>query len=180
MAAPTNYVIKVYSNKEDAISGGTTNAMHVTGGSAGAVTASNVVEKLGNIVDAIPSGVYGADDLYIYLSQNMFKAYVRALGGFGANGLGAAGVNNQGTNFYNGGELMFDGVKLYPSSGFRDNCAIAARASNLYFGTGLLNDRNEVKVIDMSDIDGSQNVRVVMRYTAGVQIGVGADVVLYD
>ena len=32
----------------------------------------------------------------------------------------------------------------------------------------------------MSDIDGSQNVRVVMRYTAGVQIGVGADVVLYD
>ena len=152
----------------------------VTGADAGAVTASNVVEKLGNIVDAIPSGVYGADDLYIYLSQNMFKAYVRALGGFGANGLGAAGVNNQGTNFYNGGELMFDGVKLYPSSGFRDNCAIAARASNLYFATGLLNDRNEVKVIDMSDIDGSQNVRVVMRYTAGVQIGVGADVVLYD
>ena len=161
-----------------ALADGTVN--DVTGGSAGAVTASNVVEKLGNIVDAIPSGVYGADDLYIYLSQNMFKAYVRALGGFGANGLGAAGVNNQGTNFYNGGELMFDGVKLYPSSGFRDNCAIAARASNLYFGTGLLNDRNEVKVIDMSDIDGSQNVRVVMRYTAGVQIGVGADVVLYD
>ncbi len=32
----------------------------------------------------------------------------------------------------------------------------------------------------MSDIDGSQNVRVVMRYTAGCQIGVGADVVLYD
>jgi len=161
-----------------ALADGTVN--DVTGADAGAVTASNVVEKLGNIVDAIPSGVYGADDLYIYLSQNMFKAYVRALGGFGANGLGAAGVNNQGTNFYNGGELMFDGVKLYPSSGFRDNCAIAARASNLYFGTGLLNDRNEVKVIDMSDIDGSQNVRVVMRYTAGVQIGVGADVVLYD
>jgi hypothetical protein len=161
-----------------ALADGTVN--DVTGADAGAVTASNVVEKLGNIVNAIPSGVYGADDLYIYLSQNMFKAYVRALGGFGANGLGAAGVNNQGTNFYNGGELMFDGVKLYPSSGFRDNCAIAARASNLYFGTGLLNDRNEVKVIDMSDIDGSQNVRVVMRYTAGVQIGVGADVVLYD
>ena len=56
---------------------------------------------------------------------------------------------------------------------------VAARSSNLFFGTGLLDDRNEVKVIDMSDIDGSQNVRVIMRYTAGTQIGVGADCVLY-
>ena len=32
----------------------------------------------------------------------------------------------------------------------------------------------------MADLDGSKNVRVVMRFTAGVQIGVGADVVLYS
>ena len=141
------------------------------------VTSANVVTELGKIVDAIPSGVYGADDLNLYVSQNIFKAYIRALGGFAATN---SGVDAKSHTFYNGGELSFDGVKLYPSSGFPDNCAIAARSSNLYFGTGLLNDRNEVKVIDMSDIDGSQNVRVVMRYTAGVQIGVGADVVLYD
>jgi hypothetical protein len=141
------------------------------------VTSSNVVAELGRIVDAMPSGVYGAEDVYLYVSQNIFKAYIRALGGFAATN---SGVDAKSHTFYQGGELSFDGVKLYPSSGFPDNCAIAARASNLYFGTGLLNDRNEVKVIDMSDIDGSQNVRVVMRYTAGVQIGVGADVVLYD
>ena len=155
------------------------------------VTSANVITEMGKIVDAIPSGVYGADDLNIYVSQNIFKAYVRALGGFasvtsgsgataGVAGIGANGVENRGNLWYSGGALSFDGINIYPSSGFRDNCAIAARASNLYFGTGLLNDRNEVKVIDMSDIDGSQNVRVVMRYTAGVQIGVGADVVLYD
>ena len=149
----------------------------VTGGSAGAVTSANVVEKLGNIVDAIPSGVYGAEDLYIYVSQNIFKAYVRALGGFAATN---SGVDAKSHTFYNGGELSFDGVKLYPTSGLRDNCAIAARQSNLFFGTGLLDDRNEVRVIDMAENDGSQNVRIVMRYTAGVQIGVGADVVLYD
>ena len=50
----------------------------------------------------------------------------------------------------------------------------------MYFGTGLLDDRNEVKVIDMADLDGSQNVRVVMRYTAGVQHGIGGDIVLYS
>jgi len=143
------------------------------------VTSANVIAQLGAIVDAIPSGVYGADDLIIYVSQNIYRAYIRALGGFGASGLGAAGYDNKGNNQSLDG-LFFDGVKIYPSSGFADNNAIAARSSNLFFGTGLLNDRNEVKVIDMSDIDGSQNVRVVMRYTAGCQIGVGADVVLYS
>jgi len=146
---------------------------------AGTVTAANVITELGKIVDAIPSGVYGADDLIIYVSQNIYRAYIRALGGFGSAGLGAAGYDNKGNN-QSLNNLFFDGVKIYPSSGFGDNQAIAARSSNLFFGTGLLNDRNEVKVIDMSDIDGSQNVRVVMRYTAGCQIGVGADVVLYD
>ena len=146
---------------------------------AGTVTAANVITELGKIVDAIPSGVYGADDLIIYVSQNIYRAYIRALGGFGSAGLGAAGYDNKGNN-QSLNNLFFDGVKVYPSSGFGDNQAIAARSSNLFFGTGLLNDRNEVKVIDMSDIDGSQNVRVVMRYTAGCQIGVGADVVLYD
>ena len=143
------------------------------------VTSANVVAELGKIVDAIPSAVYGADDLFIYVSQNIYRAYVRALGGFGASGLGANGYDNKGNNQALN-NLFFDGVKIYPTSGLADNNAIAARSSNLFFGTGLLNDRNEVKVIDMSDIDGSQNVRVVMRYTAGTQIGVGADVVLYS
>tara|TARA_R110002012_G_scaffold92642_1_gene224839 strand:- start:561 stop:1484 length:924 start_codon:yes stop_codon:yes gene_type:complete len=143
------------------------------------VTAANVIAELGKIVDAIPSAVYGADDLHIYVSQNIYRAYVRALGGFGASGLGANGYDNKGNNQSLDG-LFFDGVKVYATSGLADNNAMAARSSNLFFGTGLLNDRNEVKVIDMSDIDGSQNVRVIMRYTAGVQIGIGADVVLYS
>ena len=147
--------------------------------SAATVTSANVIAQLGAIVDAIPSAVYGADDLIIYVSSNIYRAYIRALGGFGASGLGAAGYENKGNN-QSLDNLFFDGVRIYQSSGFADNRAIAARSSNLFFGTGLLNDRNEVKVIDMSDIDGSQNVRVVMRYTAGCQIGVGADVVLYS
>ena len=56
---------------------------------------------------------------------------------------------------------------------------VAAEKSNLFFGTGLLSDHNEVKLIDMADLDGSQNVRVVMRFTAGVQTGIGADIVYY-
>ena len=143
------------------------------------VTAANVIDELGKVVDAIPSAVYGKEDLYIYVSQNIARAYVRALGGFGASGLGANGVNNAGTTWFNGGDLAFDGVKLFVCSGLANNDMVAAQKSNLFFGTGLLSDHNEVKLIDMADLDGSQNVRVVMRFTAGVQYGIGADIVYY-
>ncbi len=146
---------------------------------AASVDASNVIAQLGAIVDAIPSSLYGKEDLYLYVSQNIARAYVRALGGFASN-LGGAGTMNEGTQWYNGGELSFDGVRIFVANGLADNTAMAAEKSNLYFGTGLLSDHNEVKVIDMADIDGSQNVRIVMRFTAGVQYGIGADIVLYS
>ena len=142
-----------------------------------AITSSNVISELGSIVDAIPSSLYGQEDMYIYVSQNIARAYVRALGGFGASGLGANGVNAQGTQWWNNGSLSFDGVKLFVANGLADNVAVAAEKSNLYFGTGLLSDHNEVKVIDMADLDGSQNVRVIMRFTSGVQYGIGGDIV---
>lgn len=113
------------------------------------------------------------------MSQNIARAYVRALGGFGASGLGAAGTNNQGTQWWNNGALSFDGVNLFVANGLGDNKAIAAEKSNLFFGTGLMSDQNEVKVLDMADLDGSDNVRVVMRFTAGVQYGIVEDIVTY-
>ena len=144
-----------------------------------AVTAANVIEELGKITDAIPSSLYGNEDLYIYVSQNIFRAYKRALGGFSANGVGANGVNAQGNN-QDIDVQYFDGVKVVAANGLADDTAVATLKSNLYFGTGLLADHNEVKVLDMADLDGSKNVRFVMRYTAGVQIGVLEDVVFYS
>lgn len=143
------------------------------------VTAANVIAELGKVVDAIPSTLYGKEDLNLYVSQNVARAYVRALGGFGAAGLGANGTNAQGTQWWNNGSLSFDGVTIFVANGLGDNYIVAAEKSNLFFGTGLLSDHNEVKVIDMADIDGSQNVRIVMRLTAGVQYGIGSDIVLY-
>ena len=146
---------------------------------AATVTSANVVVELGKVVDAIPTAVYGQEDLTLYVSSNVARAYVRALGGF-ASGIGANGSDNKGTQWYNGGELSFDGINIFVAKGLGDNTIVAAQKSNLYFGTGILNDQNEVKVIDMSDIDGSQNVRVIMRFTAGVQHVFGSDIVLYS
>ena len=148
-------------------------------GAGAAVTAANAVEKIGLTVDAIPSSVYGSEDLTIYVAPNVYRAYVRALGGFATN-VGAAGTDNKGTQWFNGGALTFDGINIVLASGMSSNKMVAAEKSNLFFGTGLLSDSQEVKVIDMADIDGSQNVRIVMRYTAGIQHAIGSDIVLYS
>ena len=146
---------------------------------AATVTAANVIAEMGKVVDAIPTAVYGQEDLTLYVSSNVARAYIRALGGFAAN-IGANGSDNKGTQWYNGGELSFDGINIFVAKGLADNTMIAAQKSNLYFGTGLLSDQNEVRVIDTSETLGDMNVRVIMRFTAGVQHVFGGDIVLYS
>lgn len=149
-------------------------------GSETSYTSSNIVTLLGNVVDSIPSAVYGKDDLTIYVPTVALQAYVRALGGFASGGQGSAGYEDKGQMWYNmGNALSFEGIKIQHTPGMPSDHIVAGEASNLYFGTGLLADHNEVKVIDMADLDGSQNVRIVMRLTAGVQYGIGSEIVLY-
>lgn len=144
-----------------------------------AVTASNVIDEMGKVVDAIPQAVYGKEDVFIYVAPNVARAYIRALGGFGTSGLGANGVNAQGTTWFNNGALSFDGIPVVVAQGLPASSMMAAQKSNMFFGTGLLNDTNEVRVLDMAELDGSQNVRVIMRFTAAVAMGINSDVVIY-
>ena len=143
------------------------------------LTAANIIAELSKVVNAIPGSLYGKEDLFIYIGSKAAKLYVQALGGFAASGLGANGVNNMGTQWWNNGSLTVNGVKIFVCPGMSDNKMYAAQRSNLYFGTGLLNDTNQVKVLDMADLDGSDNVRMVMRFTSGVQFGVAEDLVQY-
>ena len=133
------------------------------------IDATNVIAELGKVVDALPDTIYGKEDLGIYIPANVERAYIRAQAALGYKNLYHDGVT----------ELDFEGLKLIPTPGMPANKIVAAQKSNLFFGTGLLSDSNEVKVIDMADIDGSQNVRVVLRMTASVQYGLGSEVVLY-
>ena len=144
-----------------------------------AVTAANVIDEMGKVVDAIPQAVYGKEDVFIYVAPNVARAYIRALGGFGTSGLGANGVNAQGTTWFNNGALSFDGIPVVVAQGLPASSMMAAQKSNMFFGTGLLNDTNEVRVLDMAELDGSQNVRVIMRFTAAVAMGINSDVVIY-
>ena len=134
------------------------------------LSASNIIAELGKVVDAIPSAVYSKEDVKIYLPTSAAKFYIQAQAALGYRELYHVGQT----------EMNFQGVPLFTAPGLAADTMVAAEASNLFFGTGLLNDWQEVKLIDMADIDGSQNVRVVLRGSAGVQHGIGSDIVLYS
>ena len=140
---------------------------------SGSVTSANVITKLQAVYDTIPSTVYGKEDLVIYVGPKVARAYQSAL----------SGVSNVGSfnNQLNVGEkpFNFQGIEIALCPGMSDDKIVASQRSNLFFGTGLLSDHNEVRILDMANLDGSQNYRVIMRYTAGTQFGVGQDIVYY-
>jgi len=141
---------------------------------SGSITSANVLAKLDAVVTAIPNAVYGKEDLLIYVPTNVGKAYQQALAG---GAVGANGWNNQ----FNVGEkpFNFNGIEIVLCPGMASNTIVAAQKSNMHFGTGLLSDYNEVKVLDMADLNGSQNFRIVMRYTAATTPGILSDIVYY-
>jgi len=144
---------------------------------SGSVDATNVISKLNSVYLTIPKTVFGKPDLLIYVSTDVARDYQAALAGGGASGLGANGFNNQ----LNVGEkpMNFNGIEMVMCPGMGTNKIVAAQKSNLFFGTGLMSDYQETRVLDMANIDGSQNYRIIMRFTSGVQFGVGQDIVYY-
>lgn len=139
------------------------------------LAAATIQEEMRKVINAIPQPVYGMEDLKLYVASDVWRAYVSSLALAGeGNGYEQRG-SNQGFS-----SLQFEGVTLFMANGLSAGKIIAAQSSNLYFGTGLMSDRNEVKVLDMAELDGSQNVRFVMRFTAAVNYAYGAEIVSYS
>lgn len=156
--------------------GGATAVLAAKSGSviiSGSITAANVIDKINSVYQTIPNTVFGKEDLLIYVPSNVARAYQTALGG-NANQSGFQTQMNVGEKPFN-----FQGIEIVLCPGMAPNSIVAAQKSNLHFGTGLLSDYNEVRVLDMANIDGSQNYRIIMRYTGGTTFGIGQDIVYY-
>jgi hypothetical protein len=125
---------------------------------AGATTSGNVVARLQEALDYSPAALYGKEGYQYYVGPSTMKAYQAALS-----------AGNYNFQFYVGEKPMnFQGIPVTMCPGLSDNDCILGMKSDLHFGTGLLSDFNEVSVIDLSKIDGSQNVRTIMRFTGGI------------
>ena len=139
-------------------------------GAGVAFTASNIIANLQALVAGVPAQVYTKDDLYIYMNAKSYRFYISAI-----SALSAFPFNHMGQY-----SPEFEGVKIAVCQGMPDNQMVAAQKSNLFFGTDLVSDHSEIRMLDMADLDGSDNIRVVAKFTGGVQHGIGADITRID
>jgi hypothetical protein len=142
-----------------------------SGGAGTAYTAANIIANLQDLTAAIPAAVYVKEDLHIYMSPKTFRLYISAVSTLGY--INAYSMNKD----Y---DAVFEGVKIAVCPGMRNDTMVAAQKSNLFFGTDLLSDATRITILDMAALDGSDNMRLVARYSAGVKQGIGADIVLID
>jgi hypothetical protein len=141
------------------------------GGAATAYTAANIIANLQALTAAIPAAVYVKEDLHIYMSPKSFRLYISAVSTLGY--INAYSMNKD----Y---DAVFEGVKIAVCPGMKDDAMVAAQKSNLFYGCDLLSDAVRINLLDLSQIDGSQNLRLVCRYSSGVKQGIGSDIVLID
>jgi hypothetical protein len=151
---------------------GTVVQVNNSGGAGSAYTAGNILDNLQDLTAAIPAAVYVKEDLHIYMSPKTFRLYISKVSTLGY--INAYSMNKD----Y---DAVFEGVKIAVCPGMKNDAMVAAQKSNLFFGTDLLSDLTaRITILDMSALDGSDNMRLVARYSAGVKQGIGADIVLID
>jgi hypothetical protein len=134
-------------------------------------TAGNIIANLqaltANMATNI-SAVLRKEDLHIYMSPKTYALYISAV-----STLGYVNAYNMNGDY----APVFEGYKIAVCPGMADDELVAAEKSNLFFGTDLLSDATRITLMDMAQLDGSDNMRLVCRYSGGVQLGVGSDIV---
>jgi len=141
---------------------------------SGAYTAANIIANLQTLTTDMAGNipaVLGKEDLHIYMNNKTYAFYISAV-----STLGYVNAYNMNGDY----EPVFEGYKIAVCPGMPDNQLVAAEKSNLFYGTDLLSDATRINLMDMAALDGSDNMRLVARYSGGVQLGVGADIVHQD
>ena len=146
-----------------------------------ATTATNVLDLVGTLLDSVPVAVREMPSFKIGVAPNVYYALRRAYGGFGADGLGANGINGEGAaKSWDDTILPFEGVQIVKCKGMKANSMVATYSENLWFGTAIMSDWNSVKLIDQENVDGSENVNFISKFSAAAQYGWGGDIYYYE
>ena len=133
-----------------------------------AYDATNIIANLKVAVGDIPAAALGKEDLSIYMNQKTYQYYISAV-----STLGYVNAYNMNGDYV----PMFEGYSIAVCNGMLDNQLVIAQKSNLFFGTDLISDATRIVLMDMAALDGSDNMRLVARYSAGVQSGTAVDIV---
>jgi hypothetical protein len=136
---------------------------------SGALSDTNIIATIWDVINTAPAAVKGAAEKpAIYMGQAAWEAYMQAqiAAGNGWYLTGGPEVSRRFVGMY----------EIYVCPGMTANNIIFSQPSNLMLGTWQENQMNEVFILDMQNLDGSQNVRYGARFYLGAQIAVGEDI----
>ena len=136
---------------------------------SGALSDTNIIATIWDVINTAPAAVKGAAEKpAIYMGQAAWEAYMQAqiAAGNGWYLTGGPEVSKRFVGMY----------EIYVCPGMTANNIIFAQPSNLMLGTWQENQMNEVFILDMQPLDGSQNVRYGARFYLGAQIAVAEDI----
>ena len=138
-----------------------------------AITSANVIEEMGRLVLTLPTRVRRATEKpVIAVSSNVAEAYRSAI-----LGLGGGYYLYQGESVVMNWQGQYDVIEC---PGMSDDTMAFYQKSNLWFGTNLLDQWNNVAVLDMYQYDLSDNVRFAASFFASVQYGFGDEIAFYQ
>ena len=138
-----------------------------------AIVVGNVIEEMGKLVATLPTRVRRATEKpVIAVSSNVAEAYRSAI-----LGLGGGYYLYQGESVVMNWQGQYDVIEC---PGMSDDTMAFYQKSNLWFGTNLLDQWNNVAVLDMYAHDLSDNVRFAASFFAGVQYGFGNEIAFYQ
>ena len=141
----------------------------LSGGAGVAPTAATIIADMEVALDAMPTAIMGKEDVFVYINQKNYQLYIQAV-----SLMGYVNAYNMNGDY----EPRINGYKIAVCNGLQNAAIVVAQKSNLFFGTDLLSDQTRIQLLDMANLDGSDNMRLVARYSAGTQTGVGSDIVL--
>jgi len=116
--------------------------------------------------------VLNRPDVAFYCAPSLAGSYMHALGNAGGSGY-QTNVTNQ--SFDN---LQFLGIPIHVCPGMPDQCLVLSYEENLVVGSNLMTDYTTAQYIDAWQYDGSDQVKIAMRFGLGCQVGVPTDIVV--
>jgi len=138
-----------------------------------AITSANVIEEMNRLVLTLPTRVRRATEKpVIAVSSNVAEAFRTAI-----LGLGGGSYLYQGETVKMTWQGQYDIIEC---PGMSDDTMAFFQKSNLWFGTNLKDQWNNVAVLDMYQYDLSDNVRFACSFFAGVQYGFGDEIAFYQ
>jgi hypothetical protein len=144
---------------------------YITGGPIASITVTNVISVFDAIYQAIPAKVVAKDDITIFCGMDTFRLYTIAL-------------KNANLFAYNldikaDSEFFLPGttVKVVAVQGLNGtNDLVAARISNLFMGTDLLNEEERFEIFFAKESD---QIRYVNEFKAGVNFAFPDEIVKF-